>query len=179
MLRPLKTIQAAAVLLKEHDGRMSRMRLLKMLYMADRASMKTLGKTVTGDRPVAMDNGPVLTRTYDLIKGVDTENGLWDRFILRKGGQDVILVDEPGVDELSQFEIESLMAIARDHQDMDDYAVADETHQFPEWIKNMPEKGSRKVIPWDDMLDALGLMELKDVLVAEACARAKASQLLG
>jgi uncharacterized phage-associated protein len=155
------------------------MRLLKMLYMADRASMKKIGRTVTGDRPFAMDNGPVLTRVYNLIKGEDSENTLWDKFIQRKGGQDVELIAETGNEELSEFELNLLVEIARDRRERDDYAVADETHDFQEWIKNRPEKGSSKIIPWDDVLESLGLLELKATLANEAFARSRENQLMG
>ncbi len=178
MLRPLKTVQAAGVLLKEHGGRMSRLRLLKMLYMADRKSMKTLGRTVTGDRPFAMENGPVLTRVYDLVKGTDAETGLWVQFIHRQGYQDLCLVADTGVDELSQFEVESLVEIASVRRDKDDYDVVEETHQFQEWIKNKPAPGSSNLIPWDDVLSALELSGMKEILAKEAYARQKASQLL-
>lgn len=178
MLRIIKAIQASAVLLKEHAGTMSRMRLLKMLYMADRKSMVAIGRTVTGDHPFAMANGPVLTQVYDLIKGCDPYVPTWERFIQRHGPQDVILCNDPGVDELSRWEIETLVSIAKECANMDDYEVADLTHEFPEWMKNRPAKGQSKIIPWDDVLEALNLREFKDVLAAEATARERAEQIL-
>jgi uncharacterized phage-associated protein len=178
MLKTLKTIQAAAVLLKEHNGCMSRLRLLKMLYMSDRIRLQTIGRTVTGDRPFAMDNGPVLTRVYDLIKGTDAETTTWEQFIKRQGQRDLVLCNDPGIDELSAFEIETLQKIAKDHEDKSDWDVADETHDFPEWIKNKPAKGESKKIPWDDVLEALNLLSLKDVLVEEAQAVESANKTL-
>ena len=67
-----KTIQASAVLLKaDPNHSMSRLRLLKLLYIADRESLTERARPITGDYPVAMDHGPVLSNTYNLIKGED------------------------------------------------------------------------------------------------------------
>lgn len=70
--------RASAVLLKtEPAHRMGRLRLLKLLYIADREALTERARPITGDSPVAMDNGPVLSNTYDLIKGQNylTPNG--------------------------------------------------------------------------------------------------------
>ena len=60
-----KTLQASAVLLRRDDKRMSRLRLLKLLYFADRELLVAKVRTITGDSVVAMKYGPVLSQTYD------------------------------------------------------------------------------------------------------------------
>ncbi len=149
-----------------------------MLYMADRTNLQTIGRTVTGDRPFAMDNGPVLTRIYDLIRGRDPEVAIWNEFIRTIGPQDVKLIADPGLQELSRFEIEALQSIAKEYADLDDYEVADATHEFPEWKKNIPLKRSSKKIPWDDVLEALDLMKIKTILVEEAKSHELADRIL-
>ena len=69
----LKTLQASGVLLQLDANRMAYIRLLKLLYIADRELLAETGRTLTGDEAVAMKNGPVLSRVYDLIKGVGAE----------------------------------------------------------------------------------------------------------
>jgi uncharacterized phage-associated protein len=64
-----KSLQAAGVLLHLEGGRMPYMRLLKLLYIADREMLAETAKPVTGDRAYAMKNGPVLSHVYALIKG--------------------------------------------------------------------------------------------------------------
>ena len=51
---------------------------------------------------------------------------------------------------------------------MDDFEVAELTHHFQEWIKHQPTGGGRKHIPLEDVLEALGLQDLSEALVAEA-----------
>ena len=65
-----KTIEAAATLLRLAPyRRMSRKRLLALLYLADRESLKPTGRPIIGGRLVAMDYGPIHSEVYDFIKG--------------------------------------------------------------------------------------------------------------
>ena len=47
---------------------MSYLKLIKMLYFLDREALLRWGRPVTTDRYVSMDNGPVVSRIYDLIR---------------------------------------------------------------------------------------------------------------
>lgn len=175
-----KAIQASSVLLKtEQLRRMSRLRLLKLLYIADRELLAKRARPIIGDRPVAMDHGPVLSATYDLIKGEDDRAPTkWERYF-KNDGRDVVWIDEPGIGSLSRREIETLHEVARRYQDRTDWDIAEYTHSFPEWIKNQPQKGSSKKISTDDLLEAVGLSPLKDQLIADSKAEAAAVRLLG
>jgi uncharacterized phage-associated protein len=163
----LKVVQASAVLLKTEPGRrMSRLRLLKLLYIADRESLQERTRPITGDDVVAMDHGPVLSHTYDLIKGADYTDPLWEQFVRPSGARDLELAADPGVGKLSRHEITKLQDVATRFMDKNDWEVAEYTHTVPEWQKNQPPRHSSKPIPLDDLLDATGLSERKDDLLA-------------
>ena len=135
----LKVAQASAVLLKTEPGRrMSRLRLLKLLYVADRESLAERARPITGDRVCAMDHGPVLSQIYDLIKGKDYLAPRWERYFRRIGKRDVRLIQDPGVGKLSRHEIGKLQDVSRRLEEYDDWAVAEYTHTFEEWKKNRP-----------------------------------------
>ena len=68
----MKAVQAAAVLLRNEGTKMTRLRLLKLLLIADRKSIKEMGVPILGSKIVAMDNGPLHSEIYDLIKGSST-----------------------------------------------------------------------------------------------------------
>jgi hypothetical protein len=53
-----KSLQAAGCLLELHGDCMEYVRLLKLLYIADREMVAEAGAPITGDRAVAMDHGP-------------------------------------------------------------------------------------------------------------------------
>jgi len=154
----LKTVQAAAVLLKEEGGKMSRLRLLKLLYIADRQSIAETLRPISGDDVVAMDHGPVLSSTYKMIRReAGPKNVIWDKYIAQKGEKDHVLIDDPGDGSLSEYEITKLRAVSAMRRGMTDYEIADETHKFPEWIKNQPPEGSKTNISLHDVLEALGM----------------------
>ena len=175
----LKLIQAATVLLKEHtEHRMSRLRLLKLLYIADREYLATKARPITGDNVVAMDHGPVLTTAYDLIKGQDFNARKWQHY-LETRGLNVVLIHDPGVGKLSRHEIATLQEVARRFRDDNDWDVAEHTHTFSEWKKNKPPKKSSKAIPLDDILEATKQTARKAALLADQHRRAKADAFFG
>src|SRR6266478_7685187 len=94
-----KTTQAAAYLLARHKGKLSKGILIKMLYLADRELLAKRGQPLTGDQPVSMENGPVLSKTYDLMKGAGLEvRSYWEQYIsdAKKGTSYVTLKKKAG-----------------------------------------------------------------------------------
>jgi len=173
-----KAVQAAGVLVREEPSRrISRMRLLKLLYIADRESIRETGEPITGDRVVAMQHGPVLSQVYDCIKGECPRLPEWEEFFQSKG-RDVEMVKPVPVDELSRYEIETLQKVSRERQDRQDWDVAEETHRFAEWEGCTPGMSSVP-IPFRAILEAVGRGPLADRIIAEAESRLKLAHLIG
>ena len=163
MTFPLKlktTIQAAAKLLQLNGGKMNYMYLLKLLYWADREALKETGHPITGDDAKAMKLGPVPIRTYSMILGSGAKAKEWQRCI-KTVDYDVVLLNNPGDDELSEYEIEKLTDAFEKHRHLDPFEMSALTHEFPEWEKNKPKDNGQKAIPLDDLLEALGLSSQK------------------
>jgi uncharacterized phage-associated protein len=133
---------------------MNYMRLLKLLYIAERESIRLTGRPITGDSLAAMKQGPVLSNLLNLMKGSDLRSPEWARFIHRDEYK-VRLIEEPGQGRLSRFEIETLERVAEENRSRDEWALVEYTHTFPEWIKNNPGD-SMKWIPLSDLLEAVG-----------------------
>lgn len=156
-LDTLKLTQAAAFLLKRYGGFITRKRLLKLLYIADRELIRDTRRPLTGDRPVAMDHGPVLTHTYDLLKGTTTEGALWNRHIQPVAPYTHKLVDDPGVGRLSKLELSKLDEVLQRYWWIDDDDLSLLTHDFPEWRRNAPPPKGVRPIPTEHVLEAVGL----------------------
>src|ERR1700675_4380838 len=94
-----KTIQAIGVLLRNLGrGQLEYLTLLKMLYIADRESLRDRGRPITGDQVVAMKQGPVLSGVYDLINfNRPKDIPLWARFF-SKDEYDLVLNESPATD---------------------------------------------------------------------------------
>lgn len=174
-----KVVQAIGVLFRE-DGvdRMAYMRVLKLLYLADRITLAETGRPITGGPVFAMKRGPVLTEVYDLIHGQHTEMPIWDKFFLRQRYNLEIRGDHPDVGALSKYEIKKLKEIATQYANHDEWQLVEVTHEFPEWIKNNPGD-SRKRIPLQDILEAVGKGTDAEAIIEEAKELACIDDLLG
>lgn len=151
-----KAVQAACVLLKrEHDHRMNYMRLLKLLYIANRESLRRFQHPIIDDRVVAMERGPVLSEVYDLIKGTHLHAGLWSRFILLDR-YEVQCVEDARRGLLSAAEIEILNEISDQFRNNDEWEMVQFTHEFAEWIAHSPRTGGCREIPLREILSAVG-----------------------
>lgn len=154
-----KAIQAVGVLLQLEHGKMNYMRLIKFLYMAERESLKETGYPIIGDRVYAMERGPILSYTLDLIKSTgdcgEEDSQRWNRYF-RTENYNLIETDDPGSSELCDYEIQKLKEISSRYKNYDEWAMSRLTHRLKEYSKNEPQERSRKRIPLDDILEAIG-----------------------
>jgi uncharacterized phage-associated protein len=155
-----RTLQAAAELLKSSPGqRMNYMRLLKLLYIAERELLAEHSHPITGDEAVAMERGPVLSQTYGLILGKAVGAEEWAKYV-RKDHYDACLIADPGRGQLSKVVLEKLDEVSQRYQDMDEWDMVEETHKFEEWKKNYTGSKSAYPIAWEDVLIAQGKKHL-------------------
>ena len=150
-----KAAAAAALLLKLEGGRMNYMRLIKLLYLADRESLIRLGRPISGDRFYAMKHGPVLSSVLDLIRRGMFQpvgaQGPWGSHIERDGYA-VRLKKDPGVSCLSEAEAQILTEASRLCRSFDQWHLRAITHFPPEW--HDPGNTSTEILP-EDILRAL------------------------
>jgi len=173
-----KAVQAVAHLLRtEPSWRMNYMRLLKLLYIADRESIKETGEPITGDRAFAMERGPVLTRLYDLIMERDKNSPEWNRFF-QKVHYDLEMTQDPGMADLCRYEADKLREIAERYADEDEIALVQRVHQFEEWKKYAPREGASRPIPFREILEAVDRLEDKESIESDAREHAFARRVL-
>jgi len=154
-----RSLQAAAYLLKWAKGREMRyIHLLKMLYIADREYLAEYGYTITGDKVVAMQYGPVLSRILNLIKvkGETSQIERWQQFIpTERDRRTVQLVADPGIGELSRASMAKLDSVFERFGNLKPFEVVRLTHEFPEWEHYYRDNTSTP-IPWQAILRAQG-----------------------
>jgi hypothetical protein len=147
---PTRATQAVAHLVARAGGRMNYTKMLKVLYLAERTALLDTGAPITGDRFVNMANGPVLSEVYDCIKA-DGPPECW-RAALKREGYDLVLVGDPGTDELSEFELSLLSRLADEHKHRNFSAMIRLVHTLPEWRD--PVGGGRAPLSYLDILRA-------------------------
>src|SRR5437868_161662 len=101
-----RATEAAAFFLKLRGGRMSYLKLIKLLYLLDREALLRWGRPVTTDRYVSMDNGPVVSRIYNLIReqSAPGTDPIWRSYISAPLEWEVSLLSSPDPEELSPAE---------------------------------------------------------------------------
>src|SRR5713101_6250525 len=116
-----KTMQAIATLLRFHGTKeMSYLRMLKLLYIADRESLKETGRPITGDHIVAMEHGPVLSGVFDLMKGEHRAWKAWSQHF-KKNGYWIEMTDDPGIGKLSKYEIRKLRELTEKYVEKNEW----------------------------------------------------------
>jgi uncharacterized phage-associated protein len=98
-----KAGELAAALVQLAGGSMPMLKLLKLMYLADRTSLIETGFPITGDDLVAMGNGPVLSTTYDGLKPRTTVEL---PYVSNATGSVRIIEAPPAAGQLSDYEIE-------------------------------------------------------------------------
>jgi uncharacterized phage-associated protein len=69
MFSELKIAQMSAFLIQlSPDSTLPYMKLIKLLYLSERAAVQRWGESMSGDKFVSMPQGPVLSQTYNLIQ---------------------------------------------------------------------------------------------------------------
>lgn len=149
-----KATQAAARLLRLRGGRMSYIKLIKLLYFADREALLLWGRPITTDVYVSMDNGPVVSQIYNLIREEDKpgSRGAWRQYISQSKDFDVELLSEnPPCDELSRAEENLLDKIFEKYGHLNRWDLVKLSHDLPEW---QDPHGSAFPIEYSDILRA-------------------------
>ena len=150
---------------------MPHLKLMKLMYLADREAMREYGFPMTGDHFVSMPHGPVLSNTLSHIndEAKSSPDGGWDTWISDKENYQVALVreaNEETLDYLSRADLKVLEGIWAKFGKMTKYQIRDYTHD----AKNCPEwkdpKGSSCPIHYTTVFEALGFS--RDLAVSMA-----------
>lgn len=170
MFNERKVSQMAAYFLHKRGGTMSVLKLMKLLYLADRESMRLYAMPMSGDKMASLPHGPVLSRTLDLIDG-NTESAPegWEFWVTDRASHEVSLnrevKDRENLDELSDADIEILDEIWTEFGRMGRWEVRDYTHtNCHEW---RDPNGSANPISYSDVFVALGYPKAKAQALAD------------
>ena len=150
---------------------LDRFDISKMVYFGDRKHLFDYGKPITGDSFFAMDNGPVPTKTYDILKVASGEENNFVASDIQKMAFDVVGCQpdgdmyfpkrDPNLDYLSPSAVECL-DWAFDHVYGKPFeAISNETHKHSGY-KNLSRNSMMSF--WDIIKDAENHSDLKEYL---------------
>lgn len=153
-----KAAQVAAFFAKAQGGKINVLKLVKLIYLADRLALETFEHPILEDKFVSMDHGPVNSITLNYVNGMSDDREEWAEFISDRTGH-LIALSNPelkvhDLDELSPAELKVLNLIWERHGKMSQFEVRDFTHRnCPEWED---PKGSSEPIPLERIFKFLG-----------------------
>lgn len=153
-----KATQAAAYLIGKYDGSLNHMKMIKMLYIANRISLQECGEPIVPDVYVSMPHGPVLSCLLDRINepAEDVSQSYWDTHIRQSAPRELQIVKDPGYGKLSRRALRILDSVDQKWHDKDQFAIRNWTHMkanVPEWTD--PQGSSRRIKP-RDLFQAIG-----------------------
>jgi len=156
-----KVAQMAAYFLQRNGGSLSILKLMKLLYLADRRALDLYEEPISGDRMVSMPHGPVLSKTLELMNGTGYSGDQgWDSWVSDRANRMLSLKEghlsagELELTALSEADLEVLDEVQADFGGVEAWDLRNYTHdKCPEWED---PKGSSRPISYEAVFRALG-----------------------
>jgi hypothetical protein len=170
-----KAINASLYVCDLNGGSLDIIRLIKTLYVADQQAFSKWHRTITGDVMISMNNGPVLSRIYDLACGKNTKGlrgcvdntkdlEVWHKFFHPRDKNAISMKIPFKNDYLSERELDELHVAFQKIRSMRLSQLIKWVHTFPEWDH---PKGSSKPIDPRKILQSRGLSQ-REIFSVEA-----------
>lgn len=154
-----KAAQIAAYFIYREGGQIEILKLMKLMYLAERESISEYGEPMTGDRLVSMPHGPVLSCTLDHVNNfIESGDGGWNYWIKDRENHILALKIEENLPdillELSEADIAILDDTFKEFGGMSSFELRDYTHdKCIEWED--PDYSSSP-IPYSRVLKCVG-----------------------
>ncbi len=132
-LNKQKALSSAAYIIRGCGGNIGRLKLLKLIFIADRYHIRKYLRPVTGDKYYAMKLGPVATFLYNVCKGLTTGEG----FVRRGSKPNEMRLGEKEIETniFSPSDIEALEFALTRFGNLDFNKLTKVVHAYPEWAK--------------------------------------------
>lgn len=159
-----KAAQISAYFALRSGGRINVLKLIKLVYLAQRSFVEKYDALMLYEKLVSMDNGPVNSLTLNHINGLAPDGG-WAEFITDRDNNEVGLatqaITEDDLDELSRAELAVLAETWEKFGHMTQWELVELTHrECGEWED---PRGSSTPIPYERLLKALGKSDVAEI----------------
>lgn len=157
-----KAAQVAAFFISRSAFPQGRMKLIKLMYLADREALSEYGFPITDDEPYSLAKGPILSHSLNLLRGISTD-AQWSEWVTARDGytlaRDVRSVDD--FDELSEAEIDVLNRTWNKFGTWTGEKLSTYTHDHCREWEN--PKGSSSKISHSSIFNAIGIDAEKSI----------------
>lgn len=135
-----KATQAMNYLTKKEGGQIDKLKLIKLVYFADRFHLRRYGRPISNDIYLAMPLGPVGSSIKDIAEFSDfldeTEREYAATYLGHGGLENTIVsIADVDIDVFSKSELKALDFAYNEFGSKSALALVDITHRYPEWDK--------------------------------------------
>jgi len=153
-----KATQALNLLARKKDGKINKMKAIKLIFLADRLHLRKYGRPIIGDMYWAMKLGPVgsLTKNVAELSSISEDALAYAKKYIKPIDERKQIFASLRQEDLSVFsktDLECIESVYNKFSDKDQFELAEITHEFPEWIKHKKklESGKKRVrMNYDD-----------------------------
>jgi len=153
-----KAAQIAAFFAHKEGGNINLLKLVKLIYLANRRAMEKYDYPLIDDYLVSMDHGPVNSTVYDFINGARQDAEDWEEFVTSRTGYNIGLrhkkFSSSALDELSDADLAVLNKIWDRFGALDQWELVKYVHRAcAEWED---PHGTSVTIPYERIFRILG-----------------------
>lgn len=143
-----KATQALNYLARKKDGKINKMKAIKLIYLADRLHLRKYGRPIIGDEYWAMKLGPVGSHTKRAaeLDVPDSFLSYAQKYIQPTDNkkQSFVSLKLADTNVFSKTDLECLESVYSAFGDKDQFELAELSHQYPEWKKHEKEINTGK-----------------------------------
>ncbi|MSR71385.1 MAG: DUF4065 domain-containing protein [Candidatus Taylorbacteria bacterium] len=150
-----KATQALNILARKKDGKINKMKAIKLIFLADRLHLRKYGRPIVGDMYWAMKLGPVgsLAKNVAELSSISDEALMYAKKYIKptdEKKQTLVSLKQEDVSVFSKTDLECIEAVYKEFSDKDQFELAEITHTYSEWIKHKKElDGGKKRVKMD------------------------------
>jgi uncharacterized phage-associated protein len=139
-----KTKACILYVLNEIQDGVDFLKLFKIIYFANQNHLVKYGRVIVDEKFFAMQNGPVLTGTYDSLRNDKLD------FIERnpEGGYMIFAKEIPDMDELSVSDVECLTASIDENKNLSFRVLSKKSHDSA-WTIAWESRNGNSSVPMD------------------------------
>lgn len=153
-----KATQCINYFARQSGGRINKLKMIKLLFFADRYHLRKYGRLITNGQYYAMDHGPVHGGVKDLAEMSAFLRECESRYAepyIKPDQYDVLSLRDIDEAVFSETDLEALEFAWKKLGELDVFDLRDLTHQYPEWkhCEQALQEQSRVLIDYKYFLD--------------------------
>lgn len=158
-----KAIQALNLFARKEGGSINKMKAIKLIWLADRAHLRSFGRPIIMDKYFALPFGPVPSSTKDLAEQnclSEDETMYRNNYILTIDKYNYKSIETVEEKVFSSTDLNVLNSVYSQFGHLTEFELSDLSHLYPEWKKH--ESGLKSGISSRYSMDYLDFFEDPD-----------------